>query len=88
MVQQDLFPGWQGSLLVGSLSPTQGQFLIRLVMDGERVVAEEHLLTGYDRRVRDVVETTDGYIYVLMDSENNAEAGRVFAGEVLKLMPR
>jgi aldose sugar dehydrogenase len=88
MVQQDLFPGWQGSLLVGSLSPTQGRFLIRLVMDGERVVAEEHLLTGYDRRVRDVVETTDGYIYVLMDSENNAEAGRVFAGEVLKLMPR
>lgn len=57
-------------------------------MDGERVIAEEHLLVDYDRRVRDVVETPDGYIYVLIDSENNAEAGRVFSGEVLKLMPR
>lgn len=88
MVQQDLFPGWQGSLLVGSLSPSQGRFLIRLEMDGERVIAEEHLLVDYDRRVRDVVETPDGYIYVLIDSENNTEAGRVFSGEVLKLMPR
>ncbi len=88
MVQQDLFPGWQGSLLVGSLSHPQGRFLIRLVMDGERVIAEEHLLVGYDRRVRDVVETPDGNIYVLIDSENNADAGRVFSGEVLKLMPR
>lgn len=88
VVQSDLFPGWQGNLLLGSLSPSQGRFLIRLVMDGERVVAEEHLLRGYDRRVRDVIETSDGYIYVLTDSENNADAGRVFSGEVLKLTPR
>jgi len=87
MVQQDLFPGWQGSLLVGSLSAPQGRCLIRLVMDGERVIAEEHLLVDLDRRVRDVVETPDGSIYVLLDSENNADAGRVFPGEVLKLMP-
>jgi aldose sugar dehydrogenase len=88
MVKQDLFPDWQGSLLLGSLSPSQGRFLIRLVMDGERVIGEEHLLVDYDRRVRDVIETPAGHIYVLMDSENNAEAGRVFSGEVLKLMPR
>lgn len=88
MVQQDLFPGWQGSLLAGSLSPAQGRFLIRLVMDGERVVAEEHLLVGYDRRVRDVVETPNGNIYVLMDSEDDPNSGRIFSGEVLKLTPR
>ena len=88
MVQQDSFPGWQGNLLVGSVSPAQGRFLIRLVMDGERVVAEEHLLVGLDRRVRDLVETPDGSIYVLLDSENNADSGRVFAGDVMKLVPR
>ncbi len=88
MVQTDLFPDWQGNLLVGSLSPAQGRFLIRLIMDGERVIAEEHLLVDYDRRVRDVTETPDGYIYVLTDSENNSDVGRVFPGEVLKLMPR
>jgi glucose/arabinose dehydrogenase len=88
MVQQDVFPGWQGNLLVGSLSPSQGRFLIRLVMDGERVVAEEHLLVDRDRRVRDVTETPDGSIYVLLDSENNTDMGRVYPGEVLKLTPR
>jgi len=87
-VQQDTFPGWQGSVLVGSLSPAQGRFLIRLVMDGERVVAEEHLLVDRDRRVRSVTETPDGSIYILTDSENNTEASRVFPGEVLKLIPR
>lgn len=87
MVQNDLFPGWQGSLLVGSLSPAQGRFLIRLVMDGERVVAEEHLLVDYDRRIRDMAEAPDGTIYLLTDSENNAEAGRQFPGELLKILP-
>lgn len=88
LVQGDAFPGWQGNLLVGSLSPTQGRFLIRLVMDGEVVRAEEHLLVELDRRVRDVVETPNGSIYVLLDSENNAEIDRVFPGEVLSLVPR
>ena len=88
LIQQETIPGWQGSLLVGSLSPPQGRFLIRLVMDGERVVAEEHLLVDLDRRVRDIAETPDGSIYVLLDSENNTDAGRVFPGEVLKIMPR
>ncbi len=88
MVQSDRYPGWQGSLLVGSLSPPQGRFLIRLVMDGEKVVAEEHLLVAYDRRIRDVAEAPDGTIYLLTDPENDPDAGRVFAGAVIRLLPR
>src|SRR5690606_33167834 len=38
------FPLWQDSLFVGTMSPSQGKFLVRLVLDGEKVVAEEHLL--------------------------------------------
>tara|TARA_R110000824_G_scaffold336_3_gene1933 strand:+ start:89803 stop:91008 length:1206 start_codon:yes stop_codon:yes gene_type:complete len=88
MVKSDLFPGWQGSLLIGSLSPAQGRFLIRLVLDGERVLAEEHLLDDYDRRIRDVAEAPDGTIYLLTDSENNVDAGRQFPGELLKILPK
>ncbi len=39
----DLFPEWQGNLFVGAMA---GRRLVRLVLDGERVVAEEKLLDG------------------------------------------
>jgi glucose/arabinose dehydrogenase len=88
MVESERFPGWQGNVLIGSLSPPQGRFLIRLVMDGERVIGEEHLLVDYDRRIRDITEAPDGTIYLLTDPENDADAGRVFPGEVIRLLPR
>src|SRR5690606_39037958 len=37
----DLFPAWRGSLFVGGLA---GKHLVRLTLDGERVVGEERLL--------------------------------------------
>lgn len=67
------YPGWQGSLLVGGLA---GQVLVRLVLDGERVVREERLLTSLRERLRDVREAPDGAIYLLTDSSK---------GKLLKL---
>ena len=37
----NLFPEWRGNLFVGAMA---GRHLVRLVLDGERVVAEEKLL--------------------------------------------
>lgn len=85
MYTGDLFPQWQGDIFIGTMSPTQGRFLMRLEMDGERVTEIEHLLVDRDRRVRDVTQGPDGAIYVLTDSENNTDLGRVFSGEVLRL---
>ena len=81
-----MFPEWQGNVFLGAMSPSQGKFLVRLVMDGDRVVAEEHLLADRDRRVRDLEQGADGALYVLTDSED-AE-GRNFPGEVLRLTPQ
>ena len=39
----DLFPAWKGNLFVGALA---GQLLVRLELDGEKVVKEERLLHG------------------------------------------
>lgn len=86
MYTGDMFPEWQGNVFLGAMSPSQGKFLVRLVMDGDRVVAEEHLLADRDRRVRDVEQGADGALYVLTDSED-AE-GRNFPGEVLRLTPQ
>jgi len=83
----DLFPEWKGNIFVGTMSPTQGKFLARLVMNGERVTGEEHLLAERDRRVRSVAQGIHGEIYVLTDSENNDQTNRHFSGEVLRLTP-
>jgi glucose/arabinose dehydrogenase len=58
----DLFPAWKGNLFVGALA---GQHLVRLVLDGERVVAEEKLLTDLKQRIRDVRQGPDGAVYLL-----------------------
>jgi glucose/arabinose dehydrogenase len=58
----DLFPDWKGNLFVGAMA---GQHLVRLVLNGERVVAEEKLLVDRKQRVREVRQGPDGAIYLL-----------------------
>jgi glucose/arabinose dehydrogenase len=61
----DEFPAWQGNAFVGGLASQQ---LVRLELDGDRVVDEEVLLEGVVRqRVRDVEQGPDGLIYLLTD---------------------
>jgi glucose/arabinose dehydrogenase len=72
----DLFPEWKSSVFVGAMA---GKRLIRLELDGERVVAEEALLVERGKRIRDVRQGPDGALYVL-----TAEA----EGELLRLTPR
>ena len=58
------FPQWQGDLFIGALVD---RALIRLELDGERVVQEERLLQDLGARIRDVRQGPDGYLYVLTD---------------------
>ncbi len=59
------FPGWQHSLFIGALVD---QSLIRLQLDGDRVVGEERLLKDLGARIRDVRVGPDGYLYLLTDA--------------------
>jgi glucose/arabinose dehydrogenase len=58
----DLFPEWRGNLFVGAMA---GRHLARLVLDGERVVAEEQLLEELELRIREVRQGPDGALYAL-----------------------
>jgi glucose/arabinose dehydrogenase len=58
----DLFPQWKGNMFVGAL---EGQALVRLVLNGDRVAAEERLLGERKMRVRDIRQGPDGAIYLL-----------------------
>lgn len=70
----DLFPAWKGNLFIGALA---GMRLVRLVLDEQKVVAEEPLLKGM-ARIRDVEQGPDGALYLLTDEAN---------GKLLKLIP-
>jgi glucose/arabinose dehydrogenase len=72
-VTGDRYPGWRGSLVVGSLGTRS---LVRLVLDGGRVAREERHLADFGRRVRDVREGPDGYLYVVTD-EGDGRVARV-----------
>ena len=65
----DRFPRWRGDLFVGAL---RDEMLVRLKLDGEKVVKEERLLKGALGRVRDVRSGPDGLLYLLTDSPSGA----------------
>ena len=71
----DRFPQWKNSVFVGALA---GQHLARLTLDGERIVAEERLLTERGERIRDVRQGPDGFIYAITDEGN---------GKILRVSP-
>jgi glucose/arabinose dehydrogenase len=71
----DRFPAWRNSVFIGALAD---QNLIRLTLDGDRVVAQERLLDDRKRRIRDVRQGPDGYVYVLTDAS---------PGELLRVAP-
>ena len=60
----DKFPNWRGNLLVGAL---RDEMLVRLELDGERVVKEERMMSGIIGRIREVRVGPDGYVYLLTD---------------------
>jgi aldose sugar dehydrogenase len=71
----DAFPRWRGHFFSGALA---GQHVARVVVVDGRVVAEEKLLDGYGRRIRDVRTGPDGYLYLLTDHPD---------GSVVRLEP-
>jgi glucose/arabinose dehydrogenase len=82
----DAFPAWKGSLFVGGLG---GTALVRLVVEGEKVVGEERLLQENKERIRDVVQGPDGSLYLLTDVQAGRGGGPPPApARMIKLSPK
>ena len=71
----DLFAAWRGNLFVGALA---GQILVRLEVDGDKVVKEERLLQQLGERIRDVRQGPDGALWLATESGS---------GRILRLAP-
>jgi glucose/arabinose dehydrogenase len=70
----DAFPQWRGNVLIGALV---AHGIVRLTLDGEKVVSEERIPLG--GRIREVQQGPDGAVYALTDE------GR---GRLLRLTPQ
>jgi len=68
----EMFPEWRGNIFVTALS---GQHITRLVMDGDKVVAEERLLVDRNQRIRELRQGPDGALYALTNEESDAPKG-------------
>jgi glucose/arabinose dehydrogenase len=60
----DAVPEWKNNLFISSLS---GMHLCRVVIENNKVVGEERLLTEEEQRFRDVTQGTDGALYAITD---------------------
>ncbi len=68
------FPKWQGNFFSGALALVH---LNRVVFDkNNKPVTEEQLLIDLDERIRDVIESPEGWLYLSTDS-----------GKILRIMP-
>ena len=63
----DRFKVWQHNVFMGALV---SQELIRLQFNGDKVVHEERLMGELNKRIRDVRQGPDGYLYVLTDESD------------------
>jgi glucose/arabinose dehydrogenase len=69
-----LFP-WRGDIIIAGL---RSEALVRLDVEGERVVGEERFALGLGK-LRDVAESEDGSLWVVTDEDN---------GRLVRLTPR
>jgi glucose/arabinose dehydrogenase len=71
----DRYPGWRGSILIGSMQPGA---LVRLTLTNGAVANEERYLGELRERIRDVQQGPDGFVYVITDSPD---------GRLLRVVP-
>ena len=79
----DAFPRFKGNFFFGCL---RGERLIRVELDGRRVVSQEDLIKDYGR-IREVEEGPDGYLY--FSTSNRDGRGRPARDDdrILRLVP-
>jgi glucose/arabinose dehydrogenase len=78
------FPQFRGDFFFGNL---RGECLVRVKLDGSRVVNQERLLQGRYGRIREVAEGLDGAIY--FSTSNRDGRGKPAANDdrILRLVP-
>jgi aldose sugar dehydrogenase len=78
------FPQFKGNFFFGCLA---GKRLIRVVLDGRRVVSQENLLAGKYGRIRDVAEGPDGNLYFSTSNRDGRGSPASDDDRIIRLTP-
>ncbi|CAN5880839.1 PQQ-dependent sugar dehydrogenase [soil metagenome] len=78
------FPQFRGNFFFGCL---RGERIIRVVLDGRRVVSQEALLGGKYGRIRDVAEGPDGAIYFSTSNQDGRGKPVRDDDRIIRLVP-
>ncbi len=78
-----VFPQFKGNFFFGCL---RGERMIRVVLDGRRVVSQENLLQNYGR-IREVAEGPDGYLYVSTSNRDGRGRPAEDDDRIMRLVP-
>ncbi len=78
------FPQFKGNFFFGCLVGTR---IIRVTLDGRRVVSQENLLENQYGRIRDIAEGPDGYIYFSTSNRDGRGNPASDDDRIMRLVP-
>ncbi len=78
------FPDFRGNFFFGCL---RGARIIRVILDGRRVVSQENLLEGKYGRIRDIAEGPDSYLYFSTSNTDGRGTAAADDDRILRLVP-
>ena len=78
------FPQFKGNFFFGCLVGTR---IIRVTLDGRRVVNQENLLEKQYGRIRDIAEGPDGYIYFSTSNRDGRGTPATDDDRIMRLVP-
>lgn len=79
-----VLPQFRGNFFFGCLHGTR---MIRVVLDGRRVVTQENLLEGKYGRIREVAEGPDGYLYFSTSNKDGRGNPAADDDRIIRLLP-
>ena len=79
-----LFPEFKNNFFFGAL---KGEMIVRLVMDGRRIVSRDNLLEKQYGRIREVAEALDGSIYFSTSNRDGRGDAAQTDDRILRIVP-
>ncbi len=80
----DLFPDFNNNFFIGCL---KGEMIIRLVMDGRKIVSRDKLLEKQYGRIREVAVAPDGSIYFSTSNRDGRGDAEKIDDRILRILP-
>jgi glucose/arabinose dehydrogenase len=80
----DAFPAFKGNFFFGAL---KGEAIVRLIIEGRKITAQEYLLKKEYGRIREVAESPEGFIYFSTSNRDGRGDAAKTDDRILRIVP-